>query len=503
MSARTWSYATWVVVLLTLLAAALSLIELQRPSYWVDEKLYVDVASGDTLQHVVTDVIDTDRRPPAYHLGLWLWLKLTGSTERMARLYSVLWMILLVPATFQLARCFADERSAVFAALLAATAPVLINYAQIIRYYTMVATLSALSFALFWRVMQRPRKPWLAYIVVTLMLLCCDYPPYGVIAAQNVLAVLWWRSQPNHPRWKWFGVQAGLAAIVLWWVPVVLVQGLRDFGVADLSNSFIGAVLRVAYPFYAWIVGENIFPWTPLAILGVIVGGLLMLRGLIALWRNRKLSCWLIAFGLPFILSQALLGTIASDSPFVNAPERSMACAALLFVIMGMGLGALKARWLIGVALIGLFVPHAISAVNYYRGVDFINTVYDTPAREVAATIAAQAQPGDAVVTESDSVIEPYLPPIYQATHFPPEQQAELEAYLAAHPQAAVWQASLGRDRTRSDVADNLSLALQHDRHLCATIGFAVQDPVYRQLKSKLIGRDAYQYRVTLQKFCP
>ena len=406
----------------------------------------------------------------------------------MARLYSAIWLILLVPATYQLARRFADERSAVWAALLAATAPVLISHSQIIRYYSLVAVLSALSFVLFWRVIQRPHKPWIAYAVVTLALLYCDYPAYGVVAAQNVLALWWWRSQPEHPRWKWIGVQVGLAFLVLLWLPVVLLQGTRDFGAADLTNSVIGIALKVVYPFYAWFVGENIFPWTPWAICGAIVGGLLALNGAVNLWRRHRLSSWLIAFGLPFLMSQVLMNKVATDSPFVNAPARSMACAALLMVLLGMGLRALKSRWLIGVALIGLLVPHAISLVHYYRGIDFINSIYNTPAREAAQTIAAHARPGDAVVTEGDSVVEFYLPAIYQATHFLPQQASRDSVVFSS---ASERHRLAGHSRTRSHTQRRgvrLSETLQTSHRLCATTDFAEQDPIYRQFKARLIG---------------
>ncbi len=100
-------------------------------------------------------------------------------------------------------------------------------------------------------------------------------------------------------------------------------------------------------------------------------------------------------------------------------------------------------------------------------------------------------------------MIEFYLPAVYRATHFYPQQTAEIQTFLAAHTNAAVWQAMLGRDRTRTDVSAHLSEALQQNRRLCATIGFAEQDPIYRQFKTRLIGREAYQYRVTLQKLCP
>ena len=63
--------------------------------------------------------------------------------------------------------------------------------------------------------------------------------------------------------------------------------------------------------------------------------------------------------------------------------------------------------------------------------------------------------------------------------------------------------ATLGHDRTRNELAARLSEMLQQSRQLCATIGFAEQDPIYRQIKTQLIGREAYQYRLTVQEFCP
>jgi hypothetical protein len=41
--------------------------------------------------------------------------------------------------------------------------------------------------------------------------------------------------------------------------------------------------------------------------------------------------------------------------------------------------------------------------------------------------------------------------------------------------------ATLGRDRTRNEVAASLSEVLQQSRRLCTTIGIAEQDPIYRQ----------------------
>jgi 4-amino-4-deoxy-L-arabinose transferase-like glycosyltransferase len=496
------------VLLCTLLSAVLATLEIGRPSYWIDEKISVDIASAAAPDQVVRNVIEDERRPPAYHLSLWLWLTATGGHERMARLHSALWAILAVPAAYQLARRVSSGKAAVCAALLAALSPILIAFGQTVRYYTMVATLGALSYILFLDVMRRQpgRKPWLAYALATLALLYCDFPAYGVVLAQNALAVLWWRDRrsfPNHPRARWLAAQAVLAAAALLWLPVVLEQGARDFGAADLSGSLAGAALKIAYPFYAWLVGENLFPWSPLAIAGGLAAGALLIFGFLRLRGAWSRAFWAVAFLAPFATAQALLGTVATDSPFVNAPARAMACLPLIWAAVGVGAAALPRRALTAAALGVLALAYAAGLSNYYRGVDFINAVYDTPAREVAAAVQAGARPGDAVVSESDTLVSHYLPPQLAQSHFTPDQIDALDAYLDAHPRASVWLVAMGRDRTRNELSSRLAARLRERYRHASSAGFAEQDPTYRALKSRLLGREAYRYRLTLDAYAP
>ncbi len=495
-------------VLCTLLSAILLALEIQRPSYWIDEKISVDITSAETPAQVVRNVMEGERRPPAYHLSLWLWLELTGHHERMARLHSALWAILIVPATFQLARRLSNEKAAVCAAFLAALSPILIAFGQTVRYYTMVAALGALSCVLFLDLMRRPagRKPWLSYALVTLALLYCDFPAYGVVLAQNVLALLWWRDRrnfPRHPRARWWVAQAALAAAALLWLPVVLSQGARDFGAADLSNSVSGVVLKIAYPFYAWLVGENLFPWSPLAIAGILAAGALMVFGFLRLRGAWSRVFWSISFLAPFATTQVLLGTVATDSPFVNAPARAMACLPLLYVAVGAGAAALPRRGLAWAACGLLALVYGAGLSNYYRRIDFINAVYNTPAREAAAAVQAQARPGDAIVSESDTLVSHYLPPGLAEANFTPDQVGAIGAYLDAHPQAAVWLVSMGRDRTRNELSSQLAAWLQPRYARASSAGFAEQDATYRALKSRLLGREAYRYRLTVDAYTP
>ena len=134
---------------------------------------------------------------------------------------------------------------------------------------------------------------------------------------------------------------------------------------------------------------------------------------------------------------------------------------------------------------------------------DYINTVYNTPAREVAQAIAVSAHTGDAVITESDSMVDLYLPTELRSTSFYADQDQQIKDYLAAHPQAAVWQVIMGRDRTRNETSATLADWLTAHYTPAGSNGFAEQSATYRALKSRLIGRTAYQYRLVLDHYQP
>jgi uncharacterized membrane protein len=496
----------WLAGGLTLLCAVLVCIAIGRPSYWIDEKVSVDIAFVESPKEVVNAVMQEERRPPAYHLGLWAFGWFFGRTERVARFYSGLWAILLVPAVFQLTRQFGGGRAAILGTLLAATSPILIAYGQTIRYYTMVAALSAFSWVFFFDIKAKVRNAWATYtpyVLVTLVLLFTDYPAWGVLIAQNVIVVLSWKKRNglfHYPKRGWILVQGGMLSLAALWLPVVLEQGTRDFGAADLSRSFTGLALRVLYPFYAWTVGETLFPWSPLAIGCVILSALVMIFGAVRLWYNEKLVLWLTAFGIPFAVAQLLLATVADDSPFVNAPARSMACFGLLLSLLAMGIASLSKRWIQELAVIFLCVIHAQALANYYTGQSFINTIYNTPAREVAQVLSARAVPGDLIITEDDSMVETYLPPALQAARLS-AGKALLELPALVMRPVTVWHVTLGRDRTRYIASASLGTLLRQERELRSSTGFAELDPTYRKVKSLLLGRASYRYRLVVDEY--
>ncbi|MEZ4767321.1 MAG: glycosyltransferase family 39 protein, partial [Caldilineales bacterium] len=141
----------WLVGALTAGAFALRLVRLGVDSLWYDETVSVYLAGQripELIAHTARDI-----HPPGYYLLLRGWLALTGfptghadaagyRLEFVAAFLSLLFGVLLVPLTWQLARRLRlDTRVAGIAALLVAVSPLGVWYSQEVRMYTLGAAL--------------------------------------------------------------------------------------------------------------------------------------------------------------------------------------------------------------------------------------------------------------------------------------------------------------------------------------------------------------------------
>jgi hypothetical protein len=124
------------IVAVTLLAAVLRMIALIMPALRWDEGWTIAYASLSWSQ--LLQVAANEWHPPLYYLLMKLWLVL-GPSPLVARYFSVLLGVLLVPAAYQAGRLWdgGRARTGVFAAVLCAWAPLLVYYGQVARMYTL------------------------------------------------------------------------------------------------------------------------------------------------------------------------------------------------------------------------------------------------------------------------------------------------------------------------------------------------------------------------------
>lgn len=167
--------ALWLALTVLLVEAfALRLIRLGADSLWYDETVSLLLAGKPIpalIAHTARDI-----HPPLYYLLLHWWTGLAGRTEFAAAFFSLLFGILLIPATYTLARRLAPASSALpsLSAFFVAISPYNVWYSQEVRMYTLGAFLGLLNAYAAWRLLaaQRagetigPRRP--AWILFTL-----------------------------------------------------------------------------------------------------------------------------------------------------------------------------------------------------------------------------------------------------------------------------------------------------------------------------------------------
>jgi len=147
-------------------AAALSFIALGRRSFWLDESVSVMGARLDWSSFLHW-IHASEGNMSLYHLLLFGWSRVAGSSEVAARSLSAVAGVASVAILFLLARRLAGVRVALWAGLLMAVNPLFVRYAQEARGYSLCLLLVTLASYLFVRALDRPSwANWIAYTLV-------------------------------------------------------------------------------------------------------------------------------------------------------------------------------------------------------------------------------------------------------------------------------------------------------------------------------------------------
>jgi hypothetical protein len=479
------------VPLLVLLGVlfALLLARMERMSLWIDEDFTLRNAGQPTVATVIGQTAATERRPPLSFLLFHGWGRLVGVQEWAWRWLASAWLVLAVAASARLAERV-HSGSGLLAALLSTLSPFLLLYGPMIRAYSLTLLLGvALTLLL---VEHRPR----GYLLLGALAVWTDYVLWALVATHALYTILARKSLAPRILRLW---AVGYGAIALSALPLLLSaveQSGRAAIASDLATTPVGVALKLGYPWYAYLLGETLFPWSPWAWLGLLSAG----AAALALWRPTRLLLLLFASALgPLLAIVALLTLVATDLPFVNVPSRAIVAAPLLLVLVAIGFTRLRGR-IRQLALAGFLMALSASLLNLYRGESYINPIYAVPAREIAALVEREASPGSLIVADYDTLLHRYLVtrPVLET-----DDPATLAQLTESVPE--VWLLTFGRDRTRvleMDSALRERLTTEGWQPV-ATWTFVEQEATYRQLKRRLFGREPYRAKATLERWVP
>jgi mannosyltransferase len=352
----------------TLLALAWS----WQPSLWFDEAATVS-ATMRSWSELIWMLQKIDAVHGLYYAGMHLWLDIVGYSPFTLRLPSALCVGGAAALTVLLVRSRASRRTAALAGIAFCLLPRVTWMGAEGRSYALTAALAVgmtLVFLAAWRRGAAPRRIralWWTLYGVTVFLSTVTFIYLAFLVGAHAVTALWvvWRARHDRSvRSSVLGwlISAGMAALLL--LPFAL-SVVRQSGqvswIAPISQDTWRQVFRTQ-----WFYMNSPFAiagWA-LLILGVLILSLTIRRRRAAPTPPAGLdhrNPSLLAVVLPWLVVPTL-GVIAVSalvSPLYS-PRYLTFCAPAVAVLMGVGLDALRRRWLIVaalVALVGLAVP--------------------------------------------------------------------------------------------------------------------------------------------------
>jgi mannosyltransferase len=333
-----------------------------QPSLWFDEAATVSATmrSWPELARMLQSI---DAVHGLYYAGMHLWLDLVGYSPVTLRLPSAVCVGVAAALTVLLVRSRVSRRAALLAGIVFCLLPRVTWMGAEGRSYALTAVLAVLLTLVFlaaWRRGPAPRRIrllWWTLYGATAFISTVTFIYLAFLVAAHGVTALWtvWagrrRDRSARSSLLGFMLGAGTAAVLL--MPFAL-SVVRQSGqvswIAPISwGSWRGVFLT------QWFYLNPLFAiagWTLLAVgLITLILAARNLRSSSAAVRRRNPS--LLAITLPWLVVPTLgvIGVSVLVSPLYS-PRYLTFCAPAVAILIGVGLHALRRRWLIVAALV-------------------------------------------------------------------------------------------------------------------------------------------------------
>jgi 4-amino-4-deoxy-L-arabinose transferase-like glycosyltransferase len=410
-----WAAAGWslhrvgpALVLLVILGLAFGLrvYRLGQQNIWWDEGHAIWTARQDLGQ--VTRITAHDVHPPLY---LWLlhgWLRLAGESEFAARYLSLIGGTLTVALCYVVARRLVGRRAAMLAMLFLATARFHIWWSQEARMYVWATFFVLASIYCLIRLQRRDYSGWMLYILSSAAALYTLYLTALALLLGNLfVACTWWR-KPRRRRFlfNWVLGQIGILVLYAPWLYVALSRTRTDVA----KTAF---PMRLVWQLYATVLATGISTDLDRYLWVVIPIVLLALAGIALLMLDRRqpqrygFASWevgLLLF-LPLILPPLVVFGLSIPRGAFYSPKPEaryfLTFSPLFYILLAGTLAAFwqRGRWGRIVTIVGavLVLATFVSVLPGHYAGRYLRDEYQT----AMATLAAYAQPGDAVLLVS------------------------------------------------------------------------------------------------------
>jgi 4-amino-4-deoxy-L-arabinose transferase-like glycosyltransferase len=420
--------------LVGLVALGVGLRFLSNSSLWLDEALSVNISAlpvGDLLEQ-----LRHDGHPPLYYLLLHFWMDAVGDGDTAVRALSGIIGLGALPLAWLAGRRLAGPTAARWALLAVAISPYCVRYSTETRMYSLVMLLVLAGYLLVTDSLghvatdgaeaatARPTPLRLVGIaVLSGLLLLSHYWAIWLLGALGLLLVgRWWRHPDERPATvKVIVAVAAGGLLFLPWVPSFLYQA-ENTGTPWAGPMRPGAIVAVSLSDLGG--GINLYE-------AALYGFVVVLACLLALFLVRARGPELVLDLRTTPLVRPLLALTATTLvvgavmayPTAATFQSRYAAVVVPLVLVAAGVGVARLpggpRLALGGTLVGLSLLGLFWNLYYER----------TQAGQVGEQVAANAQPGDIVVTCPDQLGPAFsreLPDGVPAYVYPTLEGAEL-----------------------------------------------------------------------------
>ncbi|MBI5060339.1 glycosyltransferase family 39 protein [candidate division KSB1 bacterium] len=328
-----------------------------------------------------------DRFRPVFFSLLYLWRQLGFSGEVGLRLLPLLFGLLQLPVAFVVGRKLLNEQLGLLFAALIATSPILIEFSQELRMYSLVALLGLVQLWCFLVLRERwSRSRGIVFVVVALLGVYTHLHYWLLLAG---FALSFWRERRQLPLLKSWGTLAATFALYLPNLSNVL-RFTHERG-GEYAMHFASALPKLLA---AFVVGYNYFALPEQgvgrAIDSTIVlqnSALILLAALPVLWLGWRLlrmqrsaadrvHLQVIHDGFTIPVLLALLAAAITGKNWLQPKYLIFSAPPLLLALAFAGLW-LTRRWQqlvmagFGVVILGLAIAHFYDSPHFGRREDW------------------------------------------------------------------------------------------------------------------------------------
>lgn len=225
----------------------------------------------------ILTTISQDVHVPLYHMILRVWQTFLGNEVLTARLLSLIFFVLNIPAFFLLARLAYNKSVAYFATLLFALSPFMNWYSSEIRMYTLFSLLITLNYYFFLSIYKKSsRLAWIGYALTAVLGVYTHYFFFFGLTAQVLFFLFNYKHFPKN-AFKNFILAAGIVVVAFlpWGLFVLSQKTTTDMSpllTTPTTVDLFNAVTQFMVGFQTDSVNTALVSLWPLSILVAFLG---------------------------------------------------------------------------------------------------------------------------------------------------------------------------------------------------------------------------------------